>query len=47
VFDITIPTSVRFKEAPAAGMSILSYAPNSEGAEAYRLLIKEVLHEKS
>jgi len=47
VFDTTIPISVRFKEAPAAGMSILSYAPNSEGAEAYRLLIKEVLHEKS
>jgi chromosome partitioning protein len=47
VFDTTIPTSVRFKEAPAAGMSIMSYAPKSEGAEAYRLLAEEVLHEKS
>ena len=47
VFDASIPTSVRFKEAPAAGMSILNYAPNSEGADAYRLLTKEVLHEKS
>ncbi len=47
VFDATIPISVRFKEAPAAGMSILNYAPNSEGADAYRLLTKEVLHEKS
>ena len=47
VFDATIPISVRFKEAPAAGMSILNYAPTSEGAEAYRLLAKEVLHEKS
>jgi chromosome partitioning protein len=47
VFNATIPTSVRFKEAPAAGMSILTYAPNSDGADAYRLLIKEVLHEKS
>jgi chromosome partitioning protein len=47
VFDVTIPVSVRFKEAPAAGMSILKYAPSSEGAEAYRLLAKEVLHEKS
>jgi chromosome partitioning protein len=47
VFDASIPTSVRFKEAPAAGMSILNYAPNSEGANAYRLLTKEVLHEKS
>jgi chromosome partitioning protein len=47
VFDTTIPVSVRFKEAPAAGMSILTYAPRSEGAEAYRLFTEEVLHEKS
>lgn len=47
VFDTIIPTSVRFKEAPAAGMSILQYAPKSDGAEAYRFLAKEVLHEKS
>jgi chromosome partitioning protein len=47
VFDTTIPASVRFKEAPAAGMSILTYAPNSDGAEAYRSFTKEVLHEKS
>ncbi len=47
VFEASIPVSVRFKEAPAAGMSILTYAPGSEGAEAYRLLTKEVLHEKS
>ena len=47
VFDTTIPTSVRFKEAPAAGMSILTYAPKSEGADAYRLLTEEVLHEES
>ncbi|OGO30355.1 MAG: hypothetical protein A2Z29_09860 [Chloroflexi bacterium RBG_16_56_11] len=46
VFDTTIPISVRFKEAPAAGMSILTYAPRSEGADAYRLLAREVLHEK-
>lgn len=47
VFETTIPLSVRFKEAPAAGMSILTYAPTSDGAEAYRLFTKEVLHEKS
>ncbi|MHB8105324.1 MAG: ParA family protein [Dehalococcoidales bacterium] len=47
VFETTIPLSVRFKEAPAAGMSILNYAPTSEGADAYRLFTKEVLHEKS
>ncbi len=47
VFKTTIPVSVRFKEAPAAGESILTYASKSEGAEAYRLLTEEVLHEKS
>ena len=47
VFETTIPVSVRFKEAPAAGMSILTYAPNSEGAEAYRKFTEEVLHEKN
>jgi len=43
VFETVIPTSVRFKEAPAAGQSILSYAPDSDGAQAYRLLTKEVM----
>jgi chromosome partitioning protein len=47
VFETTIPVSVRFKEAPAAGESILTYAPKSDGAEAYRLFTEEVLHEKS
>ncbi|MBI3931136.1 MAG: ParA family protein [Chloroflexi bacterium] len=43
VFDTLVPTSVRFKEAPAAGQSILTYAPDSAGANAYRLLTKEVM----
>jgi len=43
VFDVVIPTSVRFKEAPAAGKSILTYAPKSDGADAYRLLTREVM----
>ena len=43
VFDTLIPTSVRFKEAPAAGQSILTYATKSVGANAYRLLIEEVM----
>jgi len=46
VFDTLIPTTVRFKEAPAAGESILSYDSGSAGAEAYRLLTKEVMDEK-
>jgi chromosome partitioning protein len=48
IFEAVIPVSVRFKEAPAAGKSILTYAPRSDGAEAYRLLVKEVMeNEKS
>ena len=43
VFDAIIPSTVRFKEAPAAGRSILTYASNSEGANAYRLFTQEVL----
>jgi chromosome partitioning protein len=46
VFDTLIPTTVRFKEAPAAGESILSYDSGSAGAEAYRLLTGEVMNEK-
>jgi chromosome partitioning protein len=47
VFDTLIPISVRFKEAPAAGESILTYASSSNGASAYRLFTEEVLNEKS
>lgn len=43
VFEAIIPHSVRFKEAPAAGESILTYAPRSEGANAYRLFTEEVM----
>ncbi len=43
IFEAIIPSSVRFKEAPAAGKSILAYAPKSDGANAYRLLTEEVM----
>ena len=43
IFEAIIPTSVRFKEAPAAGKSILTYAPKSDGANAYRLFTEEVM----
>lgn len=46
VFDAIIPSSVRFKEAPAAAKSILTYAPKSDGANAYRLFTEEVMNEK-
>lgn len=47
VFDTLIPISVRIKEAPAAGESILTYASGSNGAAAYRLFTEEVMNEKS
>ena len=43
IFSAIIPVSVRFKEAPAVGKSILTYAPRSDGASAYRLLTEEVM----
>ncbi len=43
VFETSIPASVRFKEAPAAGESILTYAPKSDGASAYRAFTEEVI----
>jgi len=43
VFRALIPYSVRFKEAPAAGESILAYAGSSSGAQAYRQFTEEVM----
>lgn len=43
VFEPPIPKSVRFAEAPGLGKSILSYMPNSLGAQAYRDLASSVL----
>jgi chromosome partitioning protein len=38
-----IPKSIRFAEAPAAGVSILSHSPHHPGAQAYRDLAGELL----
>jgi chromosome partitioning protein len=44
VFDTVVPASVRLKESPAAGESILTYyRGKTPGAKAYRALAKEVL----
>ena len=43
LFDTVIRKTIRFAEAPVAGEPILSYAPNSTGATAYRNLAKEVM----
>jgi len=42
VFDTIVRESVRFKETPITGKSILEYASASDGARAYRGLAKEI-----
>jgi chromosome partitioning protein len=43
LFKTIIRKTVRFAEAPVAGEPILTYAPTSPGAEAYRALAQEVM----
>lgn len=42
VFETVVRESVRFKETPITGKSILEYATVSDGARAYRELAKEI-----
>ena len=41
-----IPKSIRFAEAPGRGRSILTHAPRSAGAEAYRAIAR-LLHQEN
>jgi chromosome partitioning protein len=43
VLSTVIHRNVRLAEAPGAGMSVLAYAPQSQGAADYRTLAREVL----
>ena len=43
VFEVVIPRNVRLAEAPSYGQPISVYAPNSNGAEAYAALAREIL----
>lgn len=43
VFRTVIPRTVKLSEAPSFGEPILTYAPKSKGAEAYKKLCREVL----
>lgn len=47
VYETVIPRTVRLAEAPATGQTILEYAPDSNGAYAYRMLAQEILQEDS
>jgi chromosome partitioning protein len=42
-YDAVIPRSVKLGEAPSHGKTILEYAPDSKGAEAYQALCQEFL----
>ncbi len=43
VFDAIIPKCVSLAEAPRFSKTILQYAPNSEGANAYRQFAQEII----
>ncbi len=43
VLEPPVPKSVRFAEAPAVGRSILTTAPTSRGAEAYRVHARQLV----
>ena len=43
LFRTKIPRNVRLAEAPSYGMSVLRYAPDAPGTEAYRSLARELI----
>ncbi len=46
VFSTPIRKTIKFAEAPVKGESVLKYAPDSQAANAYRQLAREVLSGK-
>jgi chromosome partitioning protein len=46
VFDTVIHRNVRLAEAPSAGESVITYAPDSKGAIEYLALVDEILYGK-
>ncbi len=47
VFETVIHRTVRLAEAPSAGESILTFAPNSKGAAEYIALVEEILRREA
>ena len=43
VFDTVIHKTIRLAEAPSAGESVLTYAPESRGTYDYKSLVEEIL----
>jgi chromosome partitioning protein len=46
VFQTVVRKTIKFAEAPVRGASVIAYAPQSDAAEAYRALAREVLNGK-
>lgn len=46
VFDTVIHKNIRLAEAPSAGESVLTFAPESRGAVDYRSLVVELLSDR-
>ena len=42
IFTVVVPETVRFREAAGIGKTIFEYAPDTQGAAAYRMLAEEV-----
>ncbi len=47
VFNTVVRKTIKFAEAPVKGVSVLTYAPHSEAARAYRTLAREVINGKT
>jgi chromosome partitioning protein len=47
IFNTVIHRTVRFAEAPSAGLPVLTYAPGCRGAEEYTKLADEISYRKS
>jgi chromosome partitioning protein len=43
VFAVIVPRNIRLSEAPSYGLPILTYAPQSQGGQAYQALAQELL----
>jgi chromosome partitioning protein len=46
VFDTVIHRNIRLAEAPSAGQSVITYAPDSKGAHEYLALVDEIMFGK-
>lgn len=47
IYETIIPRNIRLSEAPSHGLPVTKYAPDSTGANAYRLLAMEVINHKA